>query len=303
MAHGAGGKATQTLIEGLLVPAFASESLEQLGDAGTFTVDGVGLALHDRQLRRQADPLPRRLDRRAGGQRHRQRPRGRRRAPARDQPLAGARGGAGRGRAAGRGRSHRLGGGGRRRRGGDRRHQGGRARRRRLDVRLHGGDRARRRARQPLDPLAAARRPDPRLGPDRRARHRDHAGPRRVRPRRRHQLRHLLALARRRRADGNGRPRADHSLSGVVLQVMRAKTAFTWGASDRNGAGTLVRILAPAPVTKLQFGVVGPCSRESTPTPEPPPPLPNGGRQPAPSVRAVAPRPASGRPRSSAPTW
>ena len=31
MAHGAGGKATQTLIEGLLAPAFASEPLEELG--------------------------------------------------------------------------------------------------------------------------------------------------------------------------------------------------------------------------------------------------------------------------------
>jgi hydrogenase expression/formation protein HypE len=34
LAHGAGGKATQTLIEGLLVPAYGGESLEQLGDAG-----------------------------------------------------------------------------------------------------------------------------------------------------------------------------------------------------------------------------------------------------------------------------
>ena len=45
MAHGAGGKATQTLIEGLLVPAFANPALEALGDAGTFTVGGVGIAL------------------------------------------------------------------------------------------------------------------------------------------------------------------------------------------------------------------------------------------------------------------
>ena len=29
MAHGAGGKATQTLIEGLLAPAFASEALDR----------------------------------------------------------------------------------------------------------------------------------------------------------------------------------------------------------------------------------------------------------------------------------
>jgi hydrogenase expression/formation protein HypE len=47
MAHGAGGKATQTLIEGLLVPALGTGegSLEALGDAGTVTIDGLGLAL------------------------------------------------------------------------------------------------------------------------------------------------------------------------------------------------------------------------------------------------------------------
>ena len=45
MAHGAGGKATQGLIEGLLVPAFGGAALEALGDAGGFAVDGTGLAL------------------------------------------------------------------------------------------------------------------------------------------------------------------------------------------------------------------------------------------------------------------
>jgi hydrogenase expression/formation protein HypE len=45
MAHGAGGKATQTMIEGLLVPAFDSAVLAELADAGTVTVDGLGLAL------------------------------------------------------------------------------------------------------------------------------------------------------------------------------------------------------------------------------------------------------------------
>ncbi len=45
MAHGAGGKATQTLIEGLLAPAFASPSLDQLADAGAIGVDGVGVAM------------------------------------------------------------------------------------------------------------------------------------------------------------------------------------------------------------------------------------------------------------------
>ena len=45
MAHGAGGKATQTLIEGLFVPAFGAGALEALGDAGSVTIDGAGLAL------------------------------------------------------------------------------------------------------------------------------------------------------------------------------------------------------------------------------------------------------------------
>ncbi|MHB8658410.1 MAG: hydrogenase expression/formation protein HypE [Solirubrobacteraceae bacterium] len=45
MAHGAGGKATQGLIEGLFVPAFGGEALAELGDAGLLSVDGVELAL------------------------------------------------------------------------------------------------------------------------------------------------------------------------------------------------------------------------------------------------------------------
>ncbi|HEY6759431.1 MAG TPA: hydrogenase expression/formation protein HypE [Baekduia sp.] len=45
MAHGAGGKATGALIEGLLLPAFASPVLDALGDAGAVVVDGTALAL------------------------------------------------------------------------------------------------------------------------------------------------------------------------------------------------------------------------------------------------------------------
>ncbi len=141
MAHGAGGKATQSLIEGLFVPAFGGETLGELADAGEVAVDGVQTRAHDRLLRGQAAALPRRLDRRAGGQRHRQRPGRVRRPSARAEPLAGARGGArGRG-AARRGRRDRAGraGGGRRDRRG--RHEGRRARPRRRDVHLH--DRAR----------------------------------------------------------------------------------------------------------------------------------------------------------------
>ena len=41
MAHGAGGKASQTLIEGLLLPAFANDALALLGDAGIVPGDGA----------------------------------------------------------------------------------------------------------------------------------------------------------------------------------------------------------------------------------------------------------------------
>jgi hydrogenase expression/formation protein HypE len=42
MSHGAGGKATQSLIEGVLAPAFG---LEELGDSGMVEVDGTQLAM------------------------------------------------------------------------------------------------------------------------------------------------------------------------------------------------------------------------------------------------------------------
>src|SRR5690242_10502638 len=48
LAHGAGGKATRTLIEGLFVPAFAPPeggSLSALADAGAVALNGVGLAM------------------------------------------------------------------------------------------------------------------------------------------------------------------------------------------------------------------------------------------------------------------
>ncbi len=48
LAHGAGGKATQTLIEGLLVPAFAPDgvgSLPAMADAGAVNIAGTQLAM------------------------------------------------------------------------------------------------------------------------------------------------------------------------------------------------------------------------------------------------------------------
>ena len=45
MAHGAGGKATHTLVAGLFEPAFSNEALAELADAGTVPLDGTALAL------------------------------------------------------------------------------------------------------------------------------------------------------------------------------------------------------------------------------------------------------------------
>ncbi|HWC86553.1 MAG TPA: hydrogenase expression/formation protein HypE [Solirubrobacteraceae bacterium] len=45
MSHGAGGKATQSLIEGVLVPAFGGETLSEMADAGSVSVAGVELAM------------------------------------------------------------------------------------------------------------------------------------------------------------------------------------------------------------------------------------------------------------------
>lgn len=45
MAHGAGGKATATLIEGLLAPTFASPALKELADAGVIELGGARLAM------------------------------------------------------------------------------------------------------------------------------------------------------------------------------------------------------------------------------------------------------------------
>ncbi|WP_249010867.1 hydrogenase expression/formation protein HypE [Conexibacter sp. DBS9H8] len=45
MSHGAGGRATQSLIEGLLAPAFANATLDAMADAGALVTGGVELAL------------------------------------------------------------------------------------------------------------------------------------------------------------------------------------------------------------------------------------------------------------------
>lgn len=44
MSHGSGGKATQNLIEGMFVPTLGGDTLAEMADAGTFEVEGLGLA-------------------------------------------------------------------------------------------------------------------------------------------------------------------------------------------------------------------------------------------------------------------
>ncbi len=45
MAHGAGGKASRALVEGLILPLLDNETLDQLGDAALIEVGGVRMAL------------------------------------------------------------------------------------------------------------------------------------------------------------------------------------------------------------------------------------------------------------------
>ena len=178
MAHGAGGKATQTLIEGLLVPAFSSGTLDEMADAGTVAVDGLGLAL-------TTDTFVVKPIRFPGGSIGELAVNG----TVNDLAAAGAEplaisvslvleeglptddlraeveaiaAAAKRGR---RGDRHRG-------------HQGRRARELRRDVRLHHGRRPDRPTGDALPCLDPARRPGAVLGNDRRARHGHHAGPR-----------------------------------------------------------------------------------------------------------------------------
>ena len=58
MSHGAGGKATQALVEGLFLPAFEGEALAAMADAGEGRLRRRGARAHDRCLRRAAAVLP-----------------------------------------------------------------------------------------------------------------------------------------------------------------------------------------------------------------------------------------------------
>ena len=242
MAHGAGGKATQTLIEGLLAPAFG---IDELGDAAA----GRRRRADHRLVRGQAAALPGRLDRRAGGQRHGQRPGDGRGAAAGAQPRADPRGGPRRPsvlRAEVEAIAAAAEAAGVRIAAGDtkvveRGHADG------MYVCTTGRRRARP-ARRAVAGRGAARRPDPRLGPDRRARDGDHARARRARPRRRHRVRHALAVAGRRRDPRAGRPlpaRRHARRRRLGAQRDRARVRRGDGGRGGGGAGRPRRRRAP----------------------------------------------------------
>ena len=80
MAHGAGGKASRRLVEGLFAPLLRRpRAWRRSAMPPALDVDGAPARVHHRQLRRPPAAVPRRIDRRAGGERHGERPRGVRR--------------------------------------------------------------------------------------------------------------------------------------------------------------------------------------------------------------------------------
>ncbi len=75
MSHGAGGKASHTLVTALFGDILSNPVLDQLGDQAVLAipgVDSVGLAVTTELLRCQPAVLPRRRYRRARRQRHHQ---------------------------------------------------------------------------------------------------------------------------------------------------------------------------------------------------------------------------------------
>jgi hydrogenase expression/formation protein HypE len=58
MAHGAGGKASRRLVEGLFAPLLFGPSTEPLGDAAHLDINGTRIGHHRRQLRGQPLRFP-----------------------------------------------------------------------------------------------------------------------------------------------------------------------------------------------------------------------------------------------------
>ena len=203
MAHGAGGKATQSMIEGLFEPAFGAQTAE---DAAALEIGGAALAFTTDSF--VVKPL-----RFPGGSIGDLAVNG----TVNDLAVSGARPRAltlslilEEGLAADdlKAEVEAIAAAAQAAQVDDRRrrHQGRRARRRRRHVHLHGRHRRARSACPAGGRLDPPGRPHPPLRHDRRARHGDHARARRVRARRGHRVRHALAVAGRGRAARGGRP-------------------------------------------------------------------------------------------------
>ncbi len=85
MAHGAGGKASRRLVEGLFAPLLFGSSQGPLGDAAHIQINGTRIAMTTDSFVVKPLALSRRLHRGAGHQRHRERSRGVRRARGSDR--------------------------------------------------------------------------------------------------------------------------------------------------------------------------------------------------------------------------
>ena len=76
MAHGAGGKASRRLVEGLFAPLLFESSAEPLGDAAQSNIDGTRIAITTDSFVVKPLQFSRRIDRRTGGERNSERSRG-----------------------------------------------------------------------------------------------------------------------------------------------------------------------------------------------------------------------------------
>ena len=72
MGHGGGGKLGNELVEHLFLPAFRNPALENLGDAAVFELGSGRVGDEHRFVCRAAAVFSRRIDRRAGRERHRE---------------------------------------------------------------------------------------------------------------------------------------------------------------------------------------------------------------------------------------
>ncbi len=178
MAHGAGGKASRRLVEGLFAPILYGASQEPLGDAALVNLERNARRDYNRQFCGEAAALFRRVDRRAGGKRHSERSGcfGRSRGSPGGDLYPGS--GLAVGRAGSGSAGHGQGCGARGRANSGRRYESGGAREGRPHVHYDGGDRAAYGRRHDFGEVGTAGRPGAAERADWRSRHHHSAGAR-----------------------------------------------------------------------------------------------------------------------------